>query len=65
MGLVMNNASVHHTQKAGEFVEGSNHSLIFVPSYSPTMNPIEEIFSKIKFYTRDLLPLKKFNNMYK
>jgi putative transposase len=31
-----------------ELVEARGADLLFVPSYSPDLNPIEEAFSKIK-----------------
>jgi transposase len=46
--VVMDNLSAHKTQKVRELVEGSGCELLYLPPYSPELNPIEEAFSKIK-----------------
>ena len=38
-----------------ELIEQTDYALTFLPPYSPTMNPIDEVFLKIKFYARILL----------
>ena len=54
--LVMNNTSLHKTEKVSSLVDQSKHTLNFLPPYSPMMNPIEEMFSKVnirpKYYSR-------------
>lgn len=44
--------SAHRTQKVRELIEGRGAELVFLPSYSPDLNPIEEAFSKIKAILR-------------
>jgi transposase len=46
--VVMDNLSAHKTQKVRELVEGAGCELLYLPAYSPDLNPIEEAFSKIK-----------------
>jgi transposase len=46
--VVMDNLQVHKMKKVRELIEGRGCSLVFLPSYSPEFNPIEEAFSKIK-----------------
>lgn len=46
--LVMDNLKVHHTQEIRQFVIENNHRLMYLPPYSPFLNPIEELFSKWK-----------------
>jgi transposase len=46
--LVMDNLSAHKTEKVRELVEGAGCELLYLPPYSPDLNPIEEAFSKIK-----------------
>jgi transposase len=46
--VVMDNLSAHKTQKVRELVEGAGCELLYLPPYSPDLNPIEEAFSKIK-----------------
>jgi transposase len=46
--VVMDNLSVHKMKKVRELIEERGCRLVFLPSYSPDFNPIEEAFSKIK-----------------
>ena len=46
--VVMDNLQVHKMKKVRELIEGRGCSLVFLPSYSPDFNPIEEAFSKVK-----------------
>lgn len=44
----MDNASIHHVDTVQDLIEGSGARLIFLPPYSPDLNPVEGIFSQIK-----------------
>ena len=46
--VVMDNLQVHKMRKVRELIEGGGCSLVFLPSYWPDFNPIEEAFSKVK-----------------
>jgi len=46
--LVMDNLPAHKPDKVRELIEGRGCELLYLPSYSPDYNPIEEAFSKIK-----------------
>ena len=46
--VVMDNLSVHKGAWVRELIEGRGCTLVFLPSYSPDFNPIEEAFSKVK-----------------
>ncbi len=46
--VVLDRLGAHRTQRAKELVEARGAELVFLPSYSPDLNPIEEAFSKIK-----------------
>jgi len=50
--VVLDGLGAHRTDKVRELVEGRGADLVFLPSYSPDMNPIEEAFSKIKQLVR-------------
>lgn len=52
--VVMDRLSAHRTQKVRELIEGRGAELVFLPSYSPDLNPIEEAFSKIKAILRKM-----------
>ena len=49
---VLDGLGTHRTQKVRELLEGRGADVVFLPSYSPDMNPIEEAFSKIKHLVR-------------
>jgi transposase len=46
--VVMDNLSVHKSERVREVIEGAGAELVYLPPYSPDFNPIEEAFSKIK-----------------
>ena len=46
--VVMDNLSAHKGGRVREIVEGRGCEMLYLPSYSPDLNPIEEAFSKIK-----------------
>jgi transposase len=50
--VVLDGLGAHRTQKVEELIEGRGADLVFLPSYSPELNPIEEAFSKIKALVR-------------
>jgi transposase len=50
--VVMDNLSAHKGERVRELIEGQGCELVFLPSYSPDFNPIEEAFSKIKALIR-------------
>lgn len=50
--LVMDNLPVHHAKSVKKFVDDNNIKILFLPPYSPELNPIEESFSKIKQYIK-------------
>ena len=50
--LVVDNASIHKVAGICELVEEHGMRLMFLPSYSPNLNPIELSFSSIKAWLR-------------
>lgn len=46
--VVMDNLSAHKGGRVRELIEGRGCELLYLPAYSPDMNPIEEAFSKVK-----------------
>lgn len=46
--VVMDNLSVHKSKRIERLLEEAGCELLFLPPYSPDMNPIEEAFSKLK-----------------
>jgi transposase len=50
--VVLDRLGAHRTARVRELIEGRGCDLVFLPSYSPDLNPIEEAFSKIKNLVR-------------
>ena len=47
--LIMDNASIHHVDSVTDLIENQiGARLLFLPPYSPDLNPVEEVFSQIK-----------------
>jgi transposase len=46
--VVMDNLSAHKGFRVREIIEGSGCELLYLPPYSPDLNPIEEAFAKLK-----------------
>jgi len=46
--VVMDNLSSHHCQGVREAVEAVGASVLYLPPYSPELNPIEHTWSKLK-----------------
>ena len=50
----MDNLSAHKGERVREPIEGRGCELLYLPPYSPDLNPIEEAFSKIKRFLRHI-----------
>jgi len=52
--VVTDNLGAHRPKRIRELIEARGAELVYVPSYSPDLNPIEQAFSKIKNILRKL-----------
>ena len=52
--VVMDNLGAHRPKRIRDLIEARGAELVSVPSYSPDLNPIEQVFSKIKNILRKL-----------
>ncbi len=52
--VIMDNLSSHKRQRVREMIEEAGARLVFLPAYSPDLNPIEMIFAKVKQLLRSL-----------
>jgi transposase len=52
--VVMDNLSSHKGERVRELIERKGCELIYLPPYSPDFNPIEQAFSKLKSYLREV-----------
>jgi transposase len=50
--VLMDNLPVHKVAGVAEAIEGAGATLIYLPKYSPDLNPIELAFSKLKAHLR-------------
>lgn len=46
--VILDNLGSHRSPKVRDVIEGCGASLVFLPKYSPDLNPIENAFSKLK-----------------
>lgn len=46
--VVMDNLSCHKTVEVERLIRGAGAEVRYLPAYSPDLNPIEEMFSKVK-----------------
>ena len=54
--IVMDNAAFHRKSRLFEFAQIAGHRLVFLPPYSPELNPIENFWSWLKRQLRKILP---------
>ena len=52
--VVMDNLGAHRPKRIRELVESRGCELLYLPPYSPDLNPIEEVFAKVKHILRKL-----------
>jgi transposase len=52
--VVMDNLGAHRPRRIRELIEQRGCELLYLPPYSPDLNPIEEAFSKIKQLLRKI-----------
>lgn len=54
--VIMDNLNVHNSTRAEELIEACQARVEFLPAYSPDLNPIEKMWSKIKQIIRGMKP---------
>ena len=50
--LIMDNCSIHHIQEVKDILLQAGILLLYLPPYSPDLNPAEELFSYVKYYLK-------------
>jgi transposase len=50
--VILDNLAVHKRASVRQAIAAAGCRVLFLPSYSPDFNPIEQVFSKIKAYIR-------------
>lgn len=57
--IVMDNATIHKTDKIRNYIQERGYKAAYLPPYSPLLNPIEEFWAKVKAgVRRDCLTVK-------
>ena len=57
--IVLDNARFHKGSFSQKLVEDAGHTLLFLPAYSPDLNPIEHVWAYIKSWLRKSLHTMK------
>jgi len=52
--VIMDNLSSHKVAGVNEIIESAKAKIMYLPPYSPDLNPIEQMWSKIKAYLRKI-----------
>jgi transposase len=52
--VVMDKLGAHRPERIRELIEERGCELVYLPSYSPDLNPIEEAFAKVKHILREI-----------
>ena len=60
--VIMDNAAFHRSQKTKELIESANCKLLFLPPYSPDLNPIEKFWANMKRWIRG--QISQFAHLY-
>ena len=55
--VILDNFRTHHAKKVGEEAEKLNISLVYLPPYSPDLNPIENVWKSVKRVISEKSPL--------
>ena len=56
MVVVMDNLHLHTTDEVRRAIEDTGAKLVFLPTYSPDLSPIEMFWSKVKSILRSIAP---------
>ena len=51
--VIMDNAAFHKSEKARRLIESVNCRVIFLPPYSPDLNPIEKFWANMKRWIKE------------
>jgi transposase len=54
--VVMDNLASHKVAGVRQAIEARGATLLYLPAYSPDLNPIEQLFAKLKAVVRKLAP---------
>ena len=55
--VILDNASIHHVQLNVQLIESAGAKVLFLPPYSPDLNPLEPVFGKVKTILKENDPI--------
>ena len=55
--VIMDNINFHLSKTVKDMIESTGAKVVFLPPYSPELNPIEHLWSKLKNFLRSKMPL--------
>jgi len=61
--IVMDNVPFHHAELVSNLFASTSHQLVFLPPYSPFLNPIENFFNQLKHYVKKFQP-KNYEELF-
>ena len=50
--VILDNATSHYSEEAIAMIEETGAGVVFLPPYSPELNPIENIWAKVKNFLK-------------
>ncbi len=50
--VILDNATSHYSEEAIAMIEATGAGVVFLPPYSPELNPIEQVWSKVKSFLK-------------
>ena len=53
--IILDNAAFHKSDKTRKLIEDAGCTLLFLPSYSPDLNPIEKFWAWFKAHIRKII----------
>ena len=62
--LIMDNATFHKGKRLQELVRCAGHYIVWLPQYSPGLNPIEKMWSRVKSI-RNKFRIKDIDELFK
>ena len=61
--FVLDNAPIHQSKLTREFFHKENLDILFLPTYSPDLNPIETVWAHYKRRFHKIIATKKARNI--
>ena len=57
--VIMDNAAIHHVCPVVHLIQSTGAKLVFLPLYSPDLNPLEPVFVKVKPLLKKMIASSK------